>query len=464
MTNTTVTQDIRTLGQQLHEFFDGHSAINAFAVLGERLLFNRIIVDTGRFPTAGEAVTWLARRQARLNSVRDQLDAISDRISIEIARTSLTAFLTPERVEQIKPTLKPIEIQIIENILAALKSTGKESDHMVQNGVFNLPSLLQDGALWNLWLSQRRADATTYRKREKDACLDATLALGSLLDGSDLPFLQEMIRITFDHGGVGGHREFHRLESDRTNDCVQKTIGQDTLYLCPLPEETRKLNRAQSFAELVREIAKDPTRSIETGMEIALASRVGHSQENLTRLSSQTNEKPLDFVYLFHDGMIRDICDKSPFVQEAAFRAILDAFGIDPIADATLVVRRTMRYAGVSEKIGRYFILPRSANRSGTLALLLSDEREPFPFCWYCAGDEENMRQLIHKRTFPANHAEMETLEEMRNTPLEPLPLSTNNPFQDRRWFNPEAISAHIERRRWAAQFAKEARALSELP
>jgi hypothetical protein len=378
-----------------------------------------------------------------------------------MSRESLNAFLTPERVAQIKAILNASELDRFQDMQAFLADPKTVEDAKRTDDLYDTfhRFLEKNRLLWHTWRTCHNANGDTYPFAQASACLKAAADLNPPLDPVDLSSLQQAIQNAVENGGASGYLEFHRTESASTQDLVQKILGTDLLCVTVPRDDGSVYLQKKTLPEAIECLRVHPKAVIRPLVEIVLTATSPETGDakSLKMIMQHRSADPIS--YLFSEGFSRDLCATNPFVREYAFRALVDTFGIDPTADATFVTRRTVQYGGTSGKPGCYYILPGHPNRPGTTALLLSDRSDPQPFFWHCAGDEAEMRRLIQHHTMPIDDTCFESIGQLRATPLEPfVPPFGLNPFNDRRWFDPVVIRMHIQDREEAARFVAVAR------
>ncbi len=308
---------------------------------GGQLLLARALRALGRFPTQGEAATWLGRRTAPLFALNEELRQANARLNSQLSHELLHAFWTTERQALLKDL--PKATARVNAMLTEPMDTPWKHEHDHERYTKDLIySLDPDGVhgLDKAWrvLNERRS--ARFPRQQVDLCRE--LVLAAKLDRLDEAALLEEITIAPKELRLYGDQEFFRNDTAARHQMLimlgLESGGEQReskRLIVSIPSNTDPLGTFTS-EEAFRQLVKHPDARLETPFEFAART------ERLPRLARNlTSTDELDDVTVLIDdtldsGLLRQAGHDNPFIREAMFR-FFEAIGLDPRTEAAFV-------------------------------------------------------------------------------------------------------------------------------
>ncbi len=416
-------------------FLTAKHAEYSLAVLNVRRLVARLLLAQARFPTEGEAYTFLARHQARLQNAEATLRATIRTVEARHDYRLVHDFWTAERLADlsqearasVRSALDIAEADYYRH-LPDYPTNGVTSAlerHMAEDGPDN-------GTLRKAWRAERRARAETSRRAQAAAAMDAVkhLQLDELDEADLLADLSRPENADNPNAFLSSFMEANRAIGD-----TLKTLGLTTEKAFHASGHVPPLNGFQEAAEYLR---THPEDALTLTYEQAYAKLAHDAAEKFA------SDDPNDRLFLaLPDGNLLAIGGKDRFARETAFRLVIDTLGLDPRRDAAFVTRREVGRHGP----GYHYLYP----TDGHTCIIGIPDRAQRPEVWACKGDLELAKRLLAERAHPVigdgpdevpfgEHHRFET-ELAQAGPTVP-----RNPFR-RHPFDMEQIEAHFAAR-----------------
>lgn len=430
------------------------TAARAACENGDRLIF-RALRALGRFPTQGEAATWLGRRTAPLLALETALEAANLQLSLRHTHELLHGFWTSERQVLLRdiPNAAARVQEILRRPVDEPYDHSKDPVRYSRDLIYAIDPDHVHG-LDDTWRKLATTLTDRFPQEQVDLCRD--IVRTAKLDPIDEADLLEEIAASLEHKRLYGYKAFFRTDLAARRQFLIR-IGlehggerpsSENVFVTSPSDEPMASGRPMACEDAFRELVKRPDAFLETGFER------GVRLDLLPRLAEKlASTAELDeVIYLIDDvmddGCLRRAGDGNAFRREAIFR-LFAAIGLDPHLDAAFVTEG--REVGSRRYPGTWHLYP-VAERGYVLALGM-DQYVAGRLDAY-KGDLETVKARLarlHRPTYGRGRSDADHARLDRE--LDPAPTRDRNFFKEHaNVFNPAFLVEQDELRARVAE------------